>query len=76
MDDQPELELVVSNEQQQLSFATWLATDGGRRCPQCGRFAKPTQLGSLGGRCTVGHATAYLSAYGHLPGFGCNKPTH
>jgi len=57
-----------------MLMSVWLATEGGRKCPQCGRYAKRDELGSLsffyetedGGR---GH----VSMYGHLRGFGCNK---
>lgn len=52
-----------------MGMMAWLSTDGGRRCPQCGKFAKPDELGSIGGR----YGDAIVSMYGHLPGRGCNK---
>lgn len=52
-----------------LDMMTWLHTEGGRKCPMCGRYAKPRELGWIGasGPCIR------VDAYGHLPGFGCNK---
>ena len=55
-------------EREQMGMMAFLATDGGRRCPQCGRFAKHEDLGSIGGR----DGDAVVSMYGHLPGRGCN----
>lgn len=52
-----------------LSFGAWLATAGGTRCPMCGKFAKPSDLGFIGGSGPNIHVTAY----GHLPGKGCNR---
>ena len=51
-----------------LDVMTWLHTEGGRKCPFCGRFAKPEQLGWVGGS----GPGIIVDAYGHLPGFGCN----
>lgn len=51
-----------------MSMVMFLATEGGRKCPQCGRYAKPEQLGSLSFSCPG----VRVSMYGHLPGFGCN----
>jgi hypothetical protein len=63
-----------SVDRPKMPFGLWLATEGGRKCPQCHRYAKAAELGNLsfcykteyGGR---GHVTMY----GHLPGFGCNR---
>lgn len=55
-----------------LSFGVWLATEGGRKCPRCGRYAKTVELGYIGGRFRVGKTVGILTMYGHLPGFGCN----
>lgn len=52
-----------------LSMSAWLNTEGGRKCPQCGKYAKPEQLGWVG----VSGVGIVLDAYGHLPGFGCNR---
>lgn len=60
---------MIVQEKLQMSMAAWLETDGGRRCPQCGKFAKKNDLGDLSFAITGGR----VSAYGHLPGFGCNK---
>jgi predicted nucleic acid-binding Zn ribbon protein len=65
--------LAVSTEpdgKQRMSMMMWMATEGGRRCPQCGKFAKADDLGNLsfvldnGGRVTM---------FGHKPGKGCNR---
>lgn len=49
------------------SFSLWLATEGLRRCPLCGRFAKAEELGSVG--FVLG--AVITTAFGHLPGKGC-----
>ena len=54
-----------------LSMMAWLSTEGGRKCPMCGRYARQDELGFIGGSGPGYH----ISAYGHLPGFGCNKMT-
>jgi hypothetical protein len=50
---------------------TWLATEGGRKCPICGRYARAEQLGYTGGYFKIGGNNCHISSYGHLPGFGC-----
>lgn len=52
-----------------LSFSVWLNTDGGRKCPMCGKYARQEELGWIGSNSPGCH----IDAYGHLPGFGCNK---
>lgn len=52
-----------------LSYGAFMATEGGRKCPLCGKYAKTNELGFIGGRIPNGIVTAY----GHLPGKGCNK---
>lgn len=54
-----------------MTYAMFLATEGGRRCPQCGRFAKPKELGNLS-FTTKGGVRALIVRFGHLPGYGCN----
>lgn len=58
-----------------MSMMTWMATEGGRRCPQCGKFARRSELGPIGGTFVNadGKVVGHVSMYGHLPGFGCNK---
>ncbi len=56
-----------------LSFGVWLATEGGRKCPQCGRYAKAKELGFIGGRYCAGKIVGHITMYGHLHGFGCNS---
>jgi len=61
-------------ERKPMGMMAWLATDGGRRCPQCGKFAKPDELGSIGERYVRPDGAAVIvSMYGHLPGRGCHK---
>jgi hypothetical protein len=62
------------SERPRLGMMAWYATEGGRKCPMCGRYAKEAELGSLGGYFQMGRVTGYISAYGHLPGYGCNRP--
>lgn len=57
----------------ELSMMAWLATEGGRKCPQCGRYAKQTELGYTGGLYEIGGVLTHISSYGHLPGYGCNR---
>jgi len=52
-----------------MSIATWMATEGGRKCPMCGRYSKAKDLGWIG--CNT--PTLCLDMYGHLPGKGCNR---
>jgi predicted nucleic acid-binding Zn ribbon protein len=55
-----------------MSMMTWYATEGGRKCPMCGRYARARDLGNLS-FYTSGSVIARISVYGHLPGRGCNK---
>ncbi len=52
-----------------LSMSAWIATEGGRKCPMCNRYALASELGWVG---LSGHGIV-VDAYGHLPGYGCNK---
>lgn len=57
----------------EMGMMAWLATEGGRKCPACGRYAKSSELGSTGGVYRNGRLVTHISSYGHLPGFGCNR---
>ena len=57
----------------EMSMMTWIATEGGRKCPACGRYAKADELGYTGGWLKTGAAVIHVSSYGHLKGFGCNR---
>lgn len=57
-----------------MGMMAWIATEGGRKCPLCGRYARSEELGSLGGSFQAGGIRGHLSVYGHLPGYGCNRP--
>lgn len=61
-----------SEARKQMGMMCWMATEGGRKCPQCGRYAKPETLGNLS-FYTTGSVVARISMYGHLPGHGCNR---
>ncbi len=52
-----------------MSMMAFLATEGGRKCPQCGKFAKSEELGNI----SIPGPDYHISMHGHLPGFGCNK---
>jgi hypothetical protein len=60
--------------QPEMTMSMFLATEGGRKFPMCGKYAKKAELGNLGGtiRDENGKWLGHISAYGHLPGFGCN----
>ena len=69
-DDEPLLVAVTDGSiKPALPMMAWLSTEGGRKCPTCGRYAKESELGFVGSSGPGFH----ISAYGHLPGFGCNK---
>ncbi len=51
-----------------MPMSVWYATEGGRKCPTCGRCAKSAELGWVG----FCGPNVIVDAYGHLPGFGCN----
>ena len=54
-----------------------LYDDAGRlRCPQCGRYASEGAVGDIGYTGAHRGGGIRISAYGHLPGYGCNKPTN
>jgi hypothetical protein len=57
----------------EMSMMAWMATEGGRKCPACGKYAKAEELGSTGGYFNDGQIVVHISSYGHLPGFGCNR---
>ena len=57
----------------ELSMMAWMATEGGRKCPQCGKYAKEAELGYTGGLYEIGGVLTHLSSYGHLEGYGCNR---
>ena len=61
--------------QPQMTMRTWIATEGGRKCPLCGRYAKAEHLGYLGGHMADGNGKVigHISVYGHLEGCGCNR---
>ena len=74
----PSLEIVVSDAcsvppKREMSMMTWMATEGGRKCPTCGKYAKAEELGPTGGYFNNGQIVCHISSYGHLPGFGCNR---
>jgi len=60
------------NSASRMGMMAWFATEGGTKCPMCGRYAKAEELGNLSFN-TTGTVIAHESAAGHLPGFGCNK---
>lgn len=66
---------ILSPGADEMPLSVWLATDGGRKCPQCGRYAKRSELGSLSYFFSdeTGRRVGHVSRYGHLPGRGCNK---
>ena len=57
---------------QKMGMMCWMATEGGRKCPMCGRYSKPETLGNLS-FYTTGRVVARISVYGHIPGHGCNQ---
>lgn len=59
--------------EREMGMMAWLATEGGRKCPACGRYAKAEELGSTSGYFNGDGIVCHISSYGHLPGFGCNR---
>lgn len=53
----------------EMSMMTWMATEGGRKCPACGKYAKAKDLGWIGSNTPK----LCVDMYGHLPGKGCNR---
>jgi hypothetical protein len=64
---------IVIEKKPTMSMMAFLATEGGRKCPACGRYAKEAELGYTGGSCNMGGSIVHISSYGHMKGFGCNK---
>ena len=54
-----------------MSMSTFLATEGGRKCPMCGRYAKTKDLGWIGFHATMNGSPMVVDAYGHTK--GCRK---
>jgi hypothetical protein len=50
-----------------------MATEGGRKCPMCGKYAKRSELGNLSFKAEFRQGWAHITMYGHLPGYGCNR---
>ena len=58
-----------------MGMMLFFATEGGRKCPLCGRYARPGELGNLSHTFynAEGEWVGHVSRYGHLPGTGCNR---
>jgi hypothetical protein len=57
-----------------MDYGTFMATEGGRKCPMCGKYAKKGTVGNISFTADIGGGWAHISMYGHLPGYGCNAP--
>lgn len=58
----------------EMSMMTWMATEGGRKCPMCGKYAKAKDLGWVGFHATDHNGNGMIvDAYGHLHGCGKKK---
>lgn len=53
----------------EMGVRLWLATEGGRKCPLCGRYAKSSELGNL----SFSSGGMHISLYGHIDGTGCRE---
>ena len=62
-----------ASPKRELTMMEFLSTEGGRKCPACGRYAKTRELGFTGGYINVGGVIAHISSYGHVTGYGCNR---
>lgn len=62
----------MSDEVKRMGLRMWLATEGGRKCPACGRYSKPEDLANLSFSYQTKDGFGHVSAYGHKPGRGCN----
>ena len=71
----PETELKVRHDlpEPEMGMMQWLATEGGRKCPQCRRYAKREELGNLSFNFGDGDIRGRVSMYGHKPRTGCRK---
>lgn len=82
----PALITTTGPSENKMGMMQWLSTEGGRKCPQCGRYAKPSELGFVGfdiiepsawsirtREVTHWSRVVIADIFGHLPGFGCNK---
>lgn len=58
----------ISEAQAFGDMMLFLATEGFRKCPICGRYAKSNELGHY----SVTSGNARIEQWGHLPGYGCN----
>jgi len=65
---------VVGKPDHGIDYGTFMATEGGRKCPMCGKYAKKGTVGNLSFTADIGGGLAHMSMYGHLPGYGCNLP--
>jgi hypothetical protein len=63
----------AAEAKREMTMMTWMATEGGRKCPACGKYAKAEHLGFTGGYSNIGGSVVHVSSYGHLPGHGCNQ---
>lgn len=52
-----------------MTMTMWIATEGGRKCPICGRYAKRDDLGDL----SFGGKGLLVTVYGHKNGCGTKK---
>lgn len=55
-----------------MDYGTFMATEGGRKCLLCGKYAKKGTVGDLSFIADHGIGWSHISMYGHLPGYGCN----
>lgn len=65
----PEPILIPVKSKPQMGMMMWMATEGGRKCPQCCRYARRQDLGMF----TISEPGIRMDVFGHLPGTGCNK---
>jgi len=58
-----------------LTMYAWMATEGGRKCPVCGRYARQEDITSerVRIRNQDGQAVGSFTLVGHRRGAGCRK---
>lgn len=61
-----------ASPKREMGMMEWYATEGGRKCPMCGQYAKAETLGNLS-FYTAPPTVARITMFGHLPGYGCNQ---
>jgi len=71
--EEQDLRACAAEDAHAMTMLMWISTEGGRKCPQCGRYASRGDLKDLSysARHDDGRHT-HVSMFGHAAGRGCN----